>query len=128
MNRYEAIGLSPEEIEKLAEIAAAYTVIGCRTSVDDLVRFMSLMNTDFEKLQVSSQELAEALKFPWRWYSPILWAMQDALDALRRLLWDVWLNAMTMSCPAHYLGGGWEPEACGGCPWQEKCERSYVKC
>jgi len=125
MNRYEAMGLSPEQIEGLSRVAAAYTAAGRPTSVDDLVRFVaSPMKTDIEKLEVSFQELSEALKFPW--YSPILWTIQDAFDALRGLLWDMWANATLMACPEHYLGGEWEPEECENCPWARACGKEVM--
>jgi hypothetical protein len=39
MNQYEALGLSPEQIEGLNRIAAAYTTAGHPTSTDDLMNF-----------------------------------------------------------------------------------------
>jgi hypothetical protein len=80
VNRYEALGLSPEQVKKLAEIASAYTAAGRPTSVGELIAFaFSPTKADLEKL--SKIKLSRQ---PWLRRGH--WWLLDALDSLRRLL------------------------------------------
>ena len=120
MNRYEALGLSPEQIEKLTDIAAAYTAAGRPTSVDELVNYVFTPSwTALEKLAGISLP-----KQPW--YRRARWWLLDALDALRRLLRQFWAGSAALTCPECYAGGGWERGACEGCRAKEFCQEAVL--
>lgn len=116
MIQYEALDLSPEQVEKLAKIAATYTAAGRPTSIDHLVNFVfSPTKADLErlgKIQLPKQP----------WITRIQWYLSDVADALRRLFWRLWLGSAAIICLQHWAGGGWEPECCKGCPLKEKCK------
>ena len=41
-----------------------------------------------------------------------LFILSDVLRALRRDLWALWSGSSQITCPEHYIGGGFEPQEC----------------
>jgi hypothetical protein len=56
----------------------------------------------------------------------VLWKeiLASLLDWLRRELYLLLGGSVQLTCPEHYLGGGWEPGECEGCPYEEKCNEA----
>jgi len=128
MNQYEALGLSPEQIEGLNRIAAAYTTAGHPTSTDDLMNFAFSPPTmeDLERLAsvLQNEFRRDGIRIPRHWY--IRWWLLDALDALRRLLRQLWAAIAAVACPECCLDGGRESGACEGCRAREGCREMVV--
>ena len=121
MNRYEAYGLSPEQVKKLAEIAATYTAAGRPTSIAELIAlvFAPTTKADIEKLA--------KIRLPKQpWLRRIRWWLLDALDALRRLFRQLWAASAVMVCPECYADGRWESGACEGCRAREGCQETVL--